>query len=116
MPTVTSADGTAITFDRSGDGPPVVIVGGEVGDRSQQAPLAELLAARSSVYNYDRRGHGESGYTPPYSAEREADDLAAAIAQALIAAHLAAPHSLRLSEARTTTGGLATLSYEAARS
>lgn len=82
MPAVTSSDGTEIVFDRSGDGPAVVIVGGVVGDRSQQAPLADLLAARFSVYNYDRRGHGESGFTAPYSAEREAEDLAAVIEHA----------------------------------
>jgi hypothetical protein len=79
MPTVTSKDGTAIAVDRLGDGPAVVIVGGVVGDRSQQAPLADLLARNFSVSNYDRRDHGESGFTAPYSVEREAEDLAAVI-------------------------------------
>ena len=82
MPRVTSADGTPIAYDRLGDGPPVVIVGGIVGDRSQQAPVAELLATQFTVFNYDRRGHGESGFTEPYSAQREAEDLAAVIEEA----------------------------------
>jgi pimeloyl-ACP methyl ester carboxylesterase len=77
MSTVTSDDGTTIAYDRSGDGPPIVIVGGIVGDRSQQAPVADLLGAQFAVYNYDRRGHGESGFTEPYSVQREAEDLAA---------------------------------------
>jgi pimeloyl-ACP methyl ester carboxylesterase len=31
------------------------------------------------VHNYDRRGHGDSAFTGPYSAEREAEDLATVI-------------------------------------
>lgn len=77
MPQVTSKDGTAITYDRIGQGPVVVLVGGVLGDRSQQAPLAQLLASRFTVYNFDRRGHGESGDTPPYAVEREVEDIAA---------------------------------------
>ena len=82
MPKIASVDGTTIASDRLGAGPVVVIVGGVVGDRSQQAPVAELLSARFTVYNYDRRGHGESGFTGPYSVAREAEDLAAVIAEA----------------------------------
>lgn len=77
MGSVTSKDGTAIAFDRLGEGPAVVIAGGVLGDRSQQAGLAALLAERFTVYNYDRRGHGASGFTPPYAVEREIEDLAA---------------------------------------
>ena len=42
--TVKSKDGTLIAYQKSGQGPAVVIVGGIAGDRSQQAPLAALLA------------------------------------------------------------------------
>src|SRR5262245_55167335 len=79
MSEVTSKDGTAIEFDRSGQGPAVVLVGGILGDRSQQAPLAELLAGHFTVFNYDRRGHGKSGFTPPYAVGREFEDLDAII-------------------------------------
>jgi pimeloyl-ACP methyl ester carboxylesterase len=37
---------------------------------------------RATVYNYDRRGRGESGDTPPYAIEREIEDLDAVIAGA----------------------------------
>lgn len=77
MPQVTSKDGTAIAYDRIGQGPAVVIVGGVLGDRSQQSPLAQLLASHFTVYNFDRRGRGESGDTPPYAVEREVEDIAA---------------------------------------
>jgi pimeloyl-ACP methyl ester carboxylesterase len=82
MSTTQSADGTTIDFDKLGEGPAVVLVGGVLGDRSQQAPVAELLASRFTVFNYDRRGHGASGFTEPYAVEREIEDLAAVIAEA----------------------------------
>jgi pimeloyl-ACP methyl ester carboxylesterase len=66
MDTVTSKDGTTIAFDRSGDGPPVVLISGGPSDRSGNTELAGLLAPRLTVYNYDRRGRGDSGDTPPY--------------------------------------------------
>ena len=75
-------DGTAIAFDRSGKGPAVIVVGGVLGDRSQQAPLVVLLAEHFTVFNYDRRGHGQSGDTPPYAVEREVEDLEALIKEA----------------------------------
>ena len=82
MEKVTSKDGTIIVFERSGKGPVVLLVGGILGDRSQQAPLAALLADHFTVFNYDRRGHGESGDTPPYAVEREIEDLEAMIKEA----------------------------------
>jgi pimeloyl-ACP methyl ester carboxylesterase len=77
---VTSADGTRIAFDRIGEGPPVVLVGGMFCDRQTTRELAERLAHRFSVVNYDRRGRGESGDTAPYAVEREVEDLHALIA------------------------------------
>lgn len=82
MDQVTSKDGTSIAFERSGQGPAVVVVGGVLGDHSQQAPLAALLAPHFTVYNYDRRAHGESGNTEPYAVEREIEDLDAVINEA----------------------------------
>lgn len=82
MRKLTSKDGTTIAFDRSGKGAEVILVGGVLGDRSQQAPLATLLAEQFTVFNYDRRGHGESGDTPPYAVEREIEDLEALLKEA----------------------------------
>jgi hypothetical protein len=66
---VRSSDGTEIAFDRLGAGPAVVIVGAGPTDRSANAPVAELLAARFTVFNYDRRARGDSGDTPPFSVD-----------------------------------------------
>ena len=82
MDKVTSADGTRIAFDRLGAGPPVVVVGGQLCDRALTRPMAEELASRFTVFNYDRRGRGESEDTAPYAVEREIEDLAALIAEA----------------------------------
>ena len=79
---VTSKDGTRIAFDRSGDGPALILVGGALSDRSGWAPLAKLLAPRFSVISYDRRGRGDSEDKPPYSAAREIEDIEALIDEA----------------------------------
>ena len=77
--TVTSADGTAIVFERVGAGPPLVLVVGAFCDRSSAEALATGLADTFTVYRYDRRGRGDSGNTAPYSVQREVEDLAAVI-------------------------------------
>lgn len=82
MHTVHSADGTAIAFDRSGEGPPVVIVVGAFCDRVAPASLAAALAPDFAVHCYDRRGRGDSGPGGAPSVERETEDLAAVIAAA----------------------------------
>ena len=68
---VTSQDGTTIAFDRSGDGPSLVLVGGALADRSAAAQLSARLAPHFTVIAYDRRGRGDSGDTAPYAVERE---------------------------------------------
>lgn len=82
MDTVTSRDGTAIVFDRQGDGPPVVLVSGGSTDRMANAGLAAELAGDHAVYNFDRRGRGDSGDTQPYAVEREIEDIEALVTEA----------------------------------
>src|SRR5215218_8053436 len=82
MGTVTSSDGTTIAYDRLGDGPPVVVVGGQLCDRALTAPTAEELAKHFTVFNYDRRGRGDSGDTAPYAIEREIEDIGALVTEA----------------------------------
>jgi pimeloyl-ACP methyl ester carboxylesterase len=82
MDRVTSKDGTSIAFDKLGDGPPVILVTGGSVDRSSNASLADALAPDFTVFNYDRRGRGPSGDTPPYAVEREIEDIEAVIGAA----------------------------------
>ena len=79
---IKSKDETVIAYERLGRGPAVVIVGGVLGDRSQQAPVAELLASDFTVFNFDRRAHGESESKEPYAVEREIEDIDAVIQEA----------------------------------
>jgi pimeloyl-ACP methyl ester carboxylesterase len=88
METVTSKDGTTIAFDRLGSGPPVVLVCGGSVDRTADAALAQELASDFTVFNYDRRGRGDSGDTLPYAIEREVEDIDAVIEAAGGSAHL----------------------------
>lgn len=79
--TVTSVDGTTIAFERSGQGPALVLVDGACCHRAfgPLRPLAALLSADFTVHTYDRRGRGESGDTAPYDPVCEVEDLAAII-------------------------------------
>ena len=82
--TVTSADGTLIVFDQSGEGPAVVLVQGALMGRADpvMSGIAAGLSHWFTVFSYDRRGRGDSGDTRPYAVQREAEDLAALIAAA----------------------------------
>ena len=79
-----SKDGTAIAFDRIGEGPPVLLVDGAIAYRGfgPSRPLAKALASRFTVFTYDRRGRGESGDTAPYAVRREIEDIEALARQA----------------------------------
>ncbi|TDC07817.1 alpha/beta hydrolase [Nonomuraea longispora] len=83
MDKVRSADGTPIAYTRVGHGPAVILVDGALSFRKQSinAALATALAGDFTVYTYDRRGRGESGDIPPYTTEREIEDLAALVAE-----------------------------------
>lgn len=82
--TVRSRDGTAIAFERIGEGPPLILVDGAFCHRGlgPSSPLAALLAQHFTVFTYDRRGRGASADTAPYGVEREIEDLQALIDEA----------------------------------
>ncbi|MGB6613218.1 MAG: alpha/beta hydrolase, partial [Trebonia sp.] len=79
METVTSADGTVIAYDRTGDGPILIVSVGAFCTRHTFVAPAELTR-RFTVVTYDRRGRGDSGDTAPFAPEREYEDLAAVAA------------------------------------
>jgi pimeloyl-ACP methyl ester carboxylesterase len=74
-----SRDGTPIAYQRTGDGPAVILVSGAMSTGATVAPFAVPLADRFTVVSYDRRGRGGSGDTRPYAVAREVEDLAALI-------------------------------------
>jgi pimeloyl-ACP methyl ester carboxylesterase len=79
VPSTRSADGTTIAFDRLGDGPPLVVVGGAFNGRAALARWTGPLSAHFTVLVHDRRGRGESGDTATYAVDREVEDLAAVL-------------------------------------
>src|SRR5260370_34216490 len=81
MKTVISQDGTSIAYDQVGQGPAVILVAGAFSYRKYpgSVQLADLLARHFTVFNYDRRGRGDSGDTMPYAVDREIEDVQALI-------------------------------------
>ncbi len=80
MNTATSGDGVAIAYDRIGDGPTVVIVGGAFSVADDGRPLADALAALGfEAVVYDRRARAGSGDRRGSTPDDEASDLAAVI-------------------------------------
>lgn len=81
MSKVTSKDGTVIAYEKTGQGPELILVDGALTYRSfgPMPELAKLLASNFTVTTYDRRGRGESGDSKPYALEREVEDLNALI-------------------------------------
>ncbi|NOU73699.1 alpha/beta fold hydrolase [Paenibacillus sp. LMG 31458] len=84
MYAIFSRDGTKIVYDKVGQGPALILVAGAFSYRKFPGlvQLANLLSEHFTVYNYDRRGRGDSGDTQPYDTGREIEDLQAMIDEA----------------------------------
>jgi len=106
METVRSADGTVIAYDRTGSGPPLIVVVGAFCTRMTFVAPADLRQ-HFTVITYDRRGRGDSGDTSPFAPEREYEDLAAVAAAAGPMPPFVFGHSSGAAIAlRSTAGGL----------
>ena len=80
MESTTSADGTTIAFERRGQGPAIVIVGGAFSVAADAAPLAAALDdAGFEAVTLDRRARASSGDRAGSQPDDEAHDLAAVI-------------------------------------
>jgi pimeloyl-ACP methyl ester carboxylesterase len=95
MTTIRSKDGTSIALEKSGEGPPIILIDGALCYRGSgpSRPLAAELSRRFTVFTYDRRGRGDSGDAAPYAVEREVEDIEALIREAGGSAHLCAVSS-----------------------
>lgn len=80
MDIATSADGTPVAYDQTGDGAAVVIVNGALSTAADAAGLAAALTdAGLRAVTWDRRARGSSGDARGSTPDREVEDLAAVI-------------------------------------
>lgn len=80
MEKITSKDGTQISYERSGQGTPLVLVHGASSDHVTTWPFVlPVLEERFTVCAVDRRGRGASDDSANYSIEREFEDIAAVV-------------------------------------
>jgi pimeloyl-ACP methyl ester carboxylesterase len=81
MEKMISKDGTLIAYERSGSGPPLVLLHGAGFDYKywDVSGVRSALAEQTTVYALNRRGRGESGDAERFNLEREAEDVAALI-------------------------------------
>jgi len=85
---VQSADGTKISFERSGKGHPLVLVHGSGADRHRFDALLPHLEEQFELLNMDRRGRGESEDPKEYDIAREAEDIVSVAGTSGSAAHV----------------------------
>ncbi|HSR22009.1 MAG TPA: alpha/beta hydrolase [Candidatus Eisenbacteria bacterium] len=74
-----SSDGTVIGWERTGAGPPLVLVHGSFSDRTCWSQSVPLLAPHFELASVDRRGRGLSPAPGPTDLAREAADLRAVL-------------------------------------
>lgn len=79
MEYVRSPDGTQIAYERTGSGPPLVLVHGSLNDHAAWAAILPFFAPQYTVYAMDRRGRGESGPPAEHALERQFEDVLAVI-------------------------------------
>ncbi|RBI60075.1 alpha/beta hydrolase [halophilic archaeon] len=80
--TVTSADGTPIAYERTGSGPPLMLVpGGGANDHTRwdAGEVRPAFTDHCTVYAIDGRGLGNSGDAAEYELKREFEDIAAVV-------------------------------------
>jgi pimeloyl-ACP methyl ester carboxylesterase len=77
MEIICSRDHTAIAYEKSGIGSPLVMVHGTNGSYAHWNQVLPFLTRHFTVYAMERRGRGQSGDAPAYTIEREFEDIAA---------------------------------------
>jgi pimeloyl-ACP methyl ester carboxylesterase len=80
MERITTADGTTVSFDKSGTGPTLVLVHGSFSDHHTNWEFVKpILRERFTVYAIARRDRGDTDATKRHRIEDEANDVAAVI-------------------------------------
>jgi pimeloyl-ACP methyl ester carboxylesterase len=78
MQRITTPDGTIVSYDRYGSGPPLVVVHGGFSDHKTNWEFVKpLLEKQFTIYAIARRGRGETDATKSHSLEDESRDVLA---------------------------------------
>lgn len=77
MQTITSPDNTQIAYETIGSGPLLIIITGALNTHNFGVPgeMVPFLQDHFTVLTYDRRGRGQSGDTPPFTIQKELEDI-----------------------------------------
>ncbi|KAB2336588.1 alpha/beta hydrolase [Cytobacillus depressus] len=76
--TLTSQDGTVISYQSIGQGPSLILIHGALNDSRDLSKLAQELSDSFTVHIIDRRGRGMSGpQGSEYSINKECEDIQA---------------------------------------
>jgi pimeloyl-ACP methyl ester carboxylesterase len=80
MPYATASDGTRLSYEVLGAGPPLLLVSGQASDRTVWDSVRGDFAARHQVIVFDHRGTGDSDKPEaPYSTRGFAGDAIAVL-------------------------------------
>ena len=79
MEFIKSRDGTLIAYEKTGEGPPMVLVHGGTVDHTGWKLVLPKLAKHLTTYAIDRRGRGKSDDSSDYRLELEFEDVAAVV-------------------------------------
>lgn len=80
MRRITTPDGTVVSYDRYGGGPPLVLVHGAFSDHETNWEFVRpMFETQFTVYAVARRGRGETAATEGHSLEDESRDVVAVI-------------------------------------
>jgi pimeloyl-ACP methyl ester carboxylesterase len=72
---IVDAGGTALFYEKSGKGPPIVLLHGNGEDHHIFDKLSAKLEDDFTVYSVDSRNHGQSEKTDDYSYDTMAEDI-----------------------------------------
>jgi pimeloyl-ACP methyl ester carboxylesterase len=77
---ITKPDGVTVSYDRFGEGPPLVLVHGSFSDHvTNWQEVTYLLKDRFTVYSVARRGRGETSATHNHTINDEMSDVASVL-------------------------------------
>src|SRR5690606_28841227 len=87
MEKVDSKDRTRTAFDKLGEGPALILVGGSFEHRAMDSETSQLaaqpiLSEHFTVFHYDRLRRSDSTGRQPYAVAREVEDIEALIDEA----------------------------------